>query len=186
MNELEIGLLPGEMSGSLELHMHEEQRQLFELVHSELYKRAEAAMRRQRTGHTLQATALVSEVYVKVAGGKGQGWRGKSHFFAVAAQAMRQILIDHARRYMNAPKATNESVLLENTPEFEDQQIDVMALDETLERFAKLDPLMAKAVEMRCYTGASREEIASVLGLKQRTFDRKWQAAKAWVLAELS
>jgi RNA polymerase sigma factor (TIGR02999 family) len=162
--------------------------ELMELVYRDLRVRAEAYLRRERAGHTLQPTGLVHETYLKLVGEAGIPWSDRAHFFAVAARAMRQILVDHARRRTAAKRGgAAERVTLTNLPaEAGGTSVDLLALDAALERLAALDPLQARLVELRYFGGLTIEETAEVLGSSPATVKRSWSSARAFLFAHLS
>jgi RNA polymerase sigma factor (TIGR02999 family) len=156
---------------------------LFPLVHSELRRIAQRQMSQERPGHTLQATALVNEAYLKLAGQQGFDWQNRAHFFAVCAQVMRHILIDHARAHARDKRgggvvkvSLNDALVVA-----EDQVSHFIALDEALRVLERLDPQKGKIVELRYFGGLSIEEAATVLNVSPRTVRREWQRAKAWL-----
>ena len=156
---------------------------LFPLVHSELRRIAQRQMSQERPGHTLQATALVNEAYLKLAGQQGFDWQNRAHFFAVCAQVMRHILIDHARAHARDKRgggavkvSLNDALVVA-----EDQASHFIALDEALRVLERLDPQKGKIVELRYFGGLSIEEAAEVLDVSPRTVRREWQRAKAWL-----
>jgi RNA polymerase sigma factor (TIGR02999 family) len=160
---------------------------LFEQVYTDLYRRADDMMRRQPDGHTLQATALVNEVFLRLCGPAAGPWNDRKHFLLAAARAMRSILVDHARR-----KATNKrgagrpaSGLDEVLVSYEDRSLDLLALQEALVRLERVDPAMAQAVELRFFGGATAIEAAHILEVPQRTFNRRWQMTRAWLYKEV-
>jgi RNA polymerase sigma factor (TIGR02999 family) len=157
------------------------------LVYDELHRLANHYMLRERSGHVLQATALVNEAYVRLVDGSKVRWRNRAHFLAVAAQAMRRILVDFARRRYShkrggqwQQKTFDEGLSIAYEP-----GSDLVALDEALHDLAKLDPRKAKVVELRFFGGLSLEEAAGVLEVSADTVGRDWNAAKAWLLREL-
>jgi RNA polymerase sigma factor (TIGR02999 family) len=160
---------------------------LLPLVHSDLKRMARRLMSRERTGHTLQPTALVHEAYVRLAGERGMQWQNRAHFLAVTAQLMRFILVDHARRRGVAKRGGDlrrvsiDDVLLVSP----DAPGDLLALDEALEALAANDPRKAKVVEMRLFGGLSVEESAAVLGVSGITVMRDWRFARAWLQQRL-
>jgi RNA polymerase sigma-70 factor, ECF subfamily len=161
--------------------------QLLPLVYDEFRALARHYLNQERPNHTLQPTALVNEAYMKLVDQTRVDWQGRSHFFAVAAQAMRRILVDHARAHQRdkrgggrARVTLDESVAL--SPE-KDQ--DVLALDEALEKLAQLDARQAKVVELRFFGGLSVEEVAEALGVSKRTVEGDWTFARAWLAREL-
>jgi RNA polymerase sigma factor (TIGR02999 family) len=156
---------------------------LFPLVHSELRRIAQRQMSGERPGHTLQATALVNEAYLKLAGQQGFDWQNRAHFFAVCAQVMRHILIDHARAHARDKRgggavkvSLNDALVVEA-----DQTSHFLALDEALRALERLDPQKGKIVELRYFGGLSIEEAAEVMNVSPRTVRREWQRAKAWL-----
>jgi RNA polymerase sigma factor (TIGR02999 family) len=166
---------------------------LLALLYSELHQLAKAMMHGRSAGHTLQATALVHEAYVKLAGNHEKPWNDRAHFLAVAAKAMRCVLIDHARAKMRAKRdaGIEHSRLDENAIDqivitYEDRALDLLALDEALERLARFDPLMARAVELRFFGGLDVADVAQTLGIQRRTLERQWAATRAWLFQEIS
>jgi len=162
--------------------------QLMPLVYEELRRLAKRYMAGERSGHTLQTTALVNEAYLRLTDHREMRWQNRAHFFAVAAQAMRRILVDHARardavkRGGGAPKASLEDAALlaqEKAPE-------LIALDEALRELAAMDPRKGRVVELRYFGGLSVEQTAEVLGVSGVTVMREWSAAKAWLLRAMS
>jgi RNA polymerase sigma factor (TIGR02999 family) len=156
---------------------------LLPLVHAELRRIARRQMSQERPGHTLQATALVNEAYLKLAGQQGFEWQNRAHFFAVAAQVMRHILIDHARAHARDKRGGGAiQVSLDETALLaEDQAEHFIALDEALRSLETVDPQKSKIVELRYFGGLSIEETADVLNISPRTVRREWQRAKAWL-----
>jgi RNA polymerase sigma-70 factor, ECF subfamily len=163
--------------------------EMLPLVYNELRRRASRYLRRERSGHTLQTTALVHEAYLKLAGQDGVEWKNRGHFFAVAAQAMRRILVDHARtRHRDKRGGRDEDLPLEDVvlAIADEQGVDVAALDEALSRLARHDPRQETIVEMRYFAGLSIEETAEALGISKATVAREWQLARAWLYRELT
>ena len=155
---------------------------LFPLVHLELRRIAQRQMNQERPGHTLQATALVNEAYLKLAGQQGFDWQNRAHFFAVCAQVMRHILIDHARAHARDKRGGGAiQVSLNDALIAEDQSANIIALDEALRVLERLDPQKGRIVELRYFGGLSIEEAAKVLNVSTRTIRREWQRAKAWL-----
>jgi len=157
--------------------------QLLPLVHLELRRIAQRQMSQERPGHTLQATALVNEAYLKLAGQQGFDWQNRAHFFAVCAQVMRHILIDHARAHARDKRgggavkvSLNDALVVA-----EDQAGHFIALDEALRVLERLDPQKGKIVELRYFGGLSVDEAAEVMNISPRTVRREWQRAKAWL-----
>jgi RNA polymerase sigma-70 factor, ECF subfamily len=162
--------------------------QLLSLLYSELHELAERMMARQPKGQTLQATALVSEAYLRLAKTRGRTWEGRAHLMSVASQAMRCVLIDHARkrnlRHL-APSDTPSALDLILVT-YQDKVIDLLALDEALRKLAEFDPKMARAVELRFFAGLTMEEVADILEMPKRSLERKWEATRAWLFEEIS
>lgn len=161
---------------------------LFPLVHAELRRIAQRQMKQERAGHTLQATALVNEAYLKLVGQQASPWQNRAHFFAVCAQVMRHILIDHARAHARDKRgggalqvSLNEVALVA-----EDRGPFFLALDEALRLLETLDPQKGKIVELRYFGGLSIEETAEVLDISPRTVRREWQRSKAWLYRMIS
>jgi RNA polymerase sigma-70 factor, ECF subfamily len=160
---------------------------LIPVVYDELRRLAAAYMRRERVDHTLQATALVHEAYLKLIGQRAVNWQSRAHFFGVAAQLMRRILIDHARGHLRVKRGGEQKkVSLDEAFVLSPQQsAELVAVDESLERLAKLDNRQARVVELRFFGGLSVEEAAEVLGVSPKTVKRDWSVAKAWLYADL-
>jgi RNA polymerase sigma factor (TIGR02999 family) len=161
---------------------------LIPLVYEELRRLAHRYMRQERPGHTLQTTALVNEAYIRLVDHKGMHWQNRAHFYAVAAQCMRRILVDHARARNCAKRGGGAYVeeLEEATKVAQKQAADMMALDDALSELAALDPRKSQIVEMRYFGGMSVEETAEVLGISSATVNREWKAAKARLLQTVS
>ncbi|MBI4472131.1 MAG: sigma-70 family RNA polymerase sigma factor [Acidobacteria bacterium] len=151
------------------------------MIYAELRRLAAYYFRNERTGHTLQPTALVNEVFIKLSEGKPVQLHDRAHFFAVAARQMRQILIDHARR-RNALKRndTRIAVPLEST-----REENLLVVDEALKDLAELDPRAAQVVELRVFGGLKESEIAETLGISVATVKRDWTFARAWLTSRL-
>jgi RNA polymerase sigma factor (TIGR02999 family) len=182
---------PGEVTQLLiDLRQGSQQAEekLIPLVYGELRQLAAHYMRAERPGHSLQPTALVHEAYLRLTYMKETNWQGRAHFFAVSAQLMRRILVDHARVHhaqkrgglaqivsfdeaIDAPIATSEQLL---------------ALDQALDCLAELDPRQARIVELRFFAGLTEEETGQVLGISARTVKRDWRVAKAWLFRQLN
>ena len=156
---------------------------LFPLVHAELRRIARRQMKQERAGHTLQATALVNEAYLKLAGQEGFEWHDRAHFYAVCAQVMRHILIDHARAHDRDKRGGGaiQVSLSEVAVMGAEQAGDFVALDEALRALEAVDPQKGKIVELRYFGGLSIEETAEVLKISPRTVRREWRRAKAWL-----
>ena len=162
--------------------------QLMPLVYEELRRMANHYMRNERKGHTLQTSALVNEAYLRLVDHENIDWQNRSHFFGLAAQAMRRILVDHARSRNYQKRGGNaERVSLDEAANFaEERATELIALDEALQELAKLDPRKSRIVEMRYFGGLTGEETAEALGISTATVARDWETAKAWLLRELS
>ena len=161
--------------------------QLTPLVHEELRHLAHRYMRRERAGHTLQTTALVNEAYLRLVDQKQVRWQNRAHFFAVAAQVMRHILIDHARtRGRDKRGGEAQHVSLDEAEAMSSARAaELLALDEALNELAKIDERRSKVVELRYFGGLSIEETAEVLKVKPITVSRDWRWAKAWLFRAL-
>lgn len=157
---------------------------LMPLVYEELRRLARYYMRRERPGHTLQSAALVNEAYLRLVDHKGMRWQNRAHFYAVASQAMRRILVDHARsrQYLKRGGADQKVALDEAANVVQKQAADVLALDDALNGLSAIDPRKSQIVEMRYFGGMTVEETAEVLGLSPVTVMRDWSTAKAWLL----
>ena len=161
--------------------------QLFPLVYQELHRLARQQMARERSDHTLQPTALLHEAWLKLAGGAEVAVDDRAHFFRLAARAMRNVLVDHARA-RNADKRGGgasaqplEGILLA----YEDRDVDVLALHEALERLEQMDAPLARVVELRWFAGFSNPEVAAALDMSLRSVERAWFTARAWLRTEL-
>ena len=162
---------------------------LMPIVYADLRRVAAGYMRREAAGHALQPTALVHEAYVRLVDQKQVKWRNRAHFFGVAAVLMRRILVDHARRRRAEKRGGDwERVTLAGDEVATDthKEIDVLALDEALERLAQFDPQQERIVELRYFGGLTIEETAEVVGISAATVVREWTIAKAWLRADLS
>jgi len=161
---------------------------LVPLIYRELRRRAAAYLRRERTGHTLQPTALVHEVFIRLVGPDQIEWQGRAHFFAMAAQLMRHILVDHARE-RQASKRMGGAVRVElddRVAVAPTRDVEVLSLDRALDDLAALDPRQAQIVELRYFGGLSEQEVAAVLSLSRSTVTREWQSARAWLYRRLT
>ena len=161
---------------------------LFPLVYHELRALAGDLFRNQNAAHTLQPTALVHDAYIRMVGARTGTWKDRAHFFAVAAQAMRQALIDHARRKQAEKRGGGwDRVTLDAAVAVDGHRtLDVLALEDVLARLAELDERKAKVVEMRFYGGLTNEEVAEVLEVSRTTVADDWEVARAWLRRELS
>jgi len=160
---------------------------LIPVVYDELRRLAGSYMRRERVDHTLQATALVNEAYLKLIEQRAVNWQSRAHFFGVAAQLMRRILIDYARGHTREKRGGEQKkVSLDEVILFSEQQADeLLAVDDSLNLLEKMDPRQARVVELRFFAGLSVEEAAEALGVSPKTVKRDWSVAKAWLYADL-
>jgi RNA polymerase sigma factor (TIGR02999 family) len=161
---------------------------LVPLVYGELRRLAQYYLKREKQNHTLSSTALVHEAYLRLVNQKDVTWQNRAHFFGVAAQMMRRILVDHARSHAYAKRgggaltlALDEAV---DTPR--PREIDLVALDDALDSLAKLDERQSRMVELRFFGGLSIEETSQVLGVSAPTVKREWASARAWLYREIS
>lgn len=161
---------------------------LMPLVYTQLRQAAHRYMARERHGHTLQTTALVNEVYVRLAKAREMRWQDRVHFFAVSAQMMRRILTDYARARQYAKRgAGSPMVSLDEAPEVsQEPRTDLVALDDALNRLAAVDERKSRVVELRYFGGLSVEETAEILKVSPQTVMRDWRLAKVWLLREMS
>jgi len=162
--------------------------QLLPLVYQELRALAQSMMANEPRGHTLQATALVHEAYLRLVGGNEAGWDNRAHFFAAAAKAMRRILVERARRVAGPKRGGGRKRLtLEGVDlHFDADPADILALDEALDRLAIHDERLAKVVNLRYFAGLTEAETARALGMSERTIRRDWTFARAWLYKHLS
>jgi RNA polymerase sigma factor (TIGR02999 family) len=161
---------------------------LLPLVYDELRRLAHHHLRNERPHHTLQSTALVNEAYLRLVGQNLPKWESRAHFFAIAAQLMRQILVDYARRHRASKRgsgvcklALDDAVALPQR-----KNVDVVALDDALNALAEVDPRQSRVVELRFFAGLSLEETSEVMGIATATVQRDWTAARAWLHREIS
>jgi len=161
---------------------------LVPLVYAELRRLAGHYMSRERAGHSLQTTALVNEAYLRLVDYKRMQWQGRAHFFAVSAQLMRRILVEHARsrHYLKRGGGAPQVSLEEAAVISEEQDADLVALDDALESLAAIDQRKSRVVELRFFGGLSVEETAEVLKVSPLTVMRDWSTAKAWLYRELN
>jgi RNA polymerase sigma factor (TIGR02999 family) len=162
---------------------------LIPLIYSELRLMAARYLRREPAPHTLQTTALVHEAYLKLVDQKKVRWQNRSHFFAIAAQSMRRILIDHARNRLSAKRGGNEQKIALDGGAIDisaERAASLVALDEALERLSRIDPQKSRIVELRFFGGLSIEETAQALGIGTATVIRQWRVAKAWLYKEVT
>jgi RNA polymerase sigma factor (TIGR02999 family) len=159
---------------------------LLPLVEGELHRLAHRYMSHERKNHTLQTTALVNEAYLKLIDQKVE-WQNRAHFFGIAAQIMRRILIDHARKHLGPERGGGKTISLDEAAIVNDERAsELVALDEALATLAKVDRRKSRVVELRYFGGLSVEETATVLGVSADTITRDWRNAKAFLLRELS
>ena len=161
--------------------------ELLPLVYDELRLMAAQKLSRERPGHTLQATALVHEAYLRLAGSQGQGWRSRTYFFGAAAEAMRRILVESARREHRLKRGgdkvrvalADQDVASEGSPD------DLIALDEALTELAEVDPTKAELVKLRYFAGLTIEQTAETLGISPASAKRQWSYARAWLYGRI-
>jgi RNA polymerase sigma-70 factor (ECF subfamily) len=160
---------------------------LMPLVYEELRQRARSYLQRERADHTLQATALVHEAYLRLVDQETTTWRNRAHFFGVAAQLMRRILVDHARRHRREKRggAWDKVEFDEALTPAVSRNLDVIALDDALQDLTQLNPQHARIVELRFFGGLKTDEVAEVLKLSSRTVEREWRMARAWLRAQI-
>ena len=161
---------------------------LLPLVYKELRRLARFQLRQERPNHTLQSAALVNEAYIRLVGLNAPKWESRTHFFAIAAQLIRQILVDYARRHRAGKRgadvrrvSVSEAAATAKATDF-----DLLALDEALQTLASIDPRQSRVVELRFFAGLSLEEIAKALDVGPATVQRDWTAARAWLYREMS
>jgi len=162
--------------------------ELTPLVYSRLRQLAAAQLRREKPGHTLQSTALVHEAYLKLIDQTRVQWHDRNHFFAIAAQIIRRVLVNHARKRGSSKRgggrtllSLNESVAAQNA-----EDVDLLALDDALDNLARLDPQQARIIELRFFAGLTIEETAEVMGISTSTVNRDWTLARAWLKRALT
>lgn len=162
--------------------------QLIPLVYPELRRMARAYMNREKSGHTLQTSALINEAYLRLVNQQEIAWQDRAHFYAVSAQIMRHILVDHARRYRRDKRGGGaEHLPLDETPVgCNERAVELMALDDALTRLAAIDARKSQIVELRFFGGLTVDETAEVMKLAPITIMREWRAAKAWLGREVS
>lgn len=168
---------------------HEALDEIVPLVYDELRRQARRFLRRERGNHTLQTTALVNEAYLKLIDQRNVEWQNRAHFFGIAANLMRRILVDYARTKHRRKRGgaaedlpLDEAILIKT----DDRDLDLLALDEALNRLAEIDGQQARIVELRYFSGLSIEETAEVLAISIATVKRNWNMARAWLHHELT
>ena len=161
--------------------------ELLPLVHDELRRLAAQKLSHERPGQTLQATALVHEAYVRLVGSDDQHWDSRGHFFAAAAEAMRKILVESARRNRRAKHGGDwhRVDLADADLEINPPSIDIIAVDEALDKLARTDNAKAELIKLRYFAGLTADQAASCLGISRRVADRHWDYARAWLLREI-
>ena len=181
---------PGEVTGLLRAWKAGDSdalEKLTPLVYDTLHRMAQRQMRRERADHTLQPSAIVNEAYLKLLGQRSANWENRTHFYLVAGRIMRQVLVDHARR--RAARKRSGSIgasridTIAMTP---NRQVDVIAVNDALDKLATLDSEQARVVELRFFAGLTIEEVATALDRSTATVQRKWTVAKAWLHRELA
>jgi len=157
--------------------------ELMSAVYNELRRLAASYMRRERPDHTLQATALVNEAYLKLVNQRTTDWQNRAHFYGVAAQLMRRILVDHARGRLREKRGGGQKMVSLDEPLLADERQAgaLLELDEALQRLAQLDPRQSRVVELRFFGGLTVEETAKVMGVSPKTVKRDWAVARAWL-----
>jgi RNA polymerase sigma factor (TIGR02999 family) len=161
---------------------------LLPLVYRELRRRAAGYLRDERRDHTLQPTALVHEAYIRLVGQERVTWQNRAHFFGVAAQMMRRILVDHARAHRAAkrPRTAFKVVMDDRLGATQPRDFDLLALDEALTDLTKMDERMGRIVELRYFGGLSEQEVAEVLSMSRSTVTREWQTARTWLYRRMT
>ena len=162
--------------------------ELVPVVYRELRRRAGAYLRRERSDHTLQPTALVHEAYMRLTAQDRVAWQNRAHFFAIAAQMMRRVLIDHAREHQAAkrPGAHLKVLLDDGIGAAQPRECELMMVDEALVELTRIDPRQGQIVELRYFGGLSEQEVAVVLSISRATVTREWQTARAWLYRRLT
>ena len=159
---------------------------LLPLVYRELRRRAGAYLRNERRDHTLQPTALVHEAYIRLVGQERITWQNRAHFLGVAAQMMRRILVDHARRHQAAKRPGVRVTLDERVAAAQPRDCEILLLDQALTELAAVEPRQAQIVELRYFGGMSEQEVAAVLELSRASVTRDWQAARVWLYRRMT
>lgn len=175
------------MLGAVDRGDAQHANELLPLVYDELRRLAASRIAREAPGQTLQATALVHEAWLRLSASESRQWNGRAHFFGAAAETMRRVLVDRARRRMALKRGEGKEKLdfeeLEIAAPAEDDRL--LALDDALGRFSELDPKKAELVKLRYFAGMTLEEVAEVLGISLPTANRWWAFSRAWLLAQL-
>jgi RNA polymerase sigma factor (TIGR02999 family) len=182
---------PDTITGLLDAWGHgdlEARDKLLPLVYVELRRRARSYLRRERSDHTLQPTALVHEAFVKLAGYDRVHWQNRAHFFAVAAQMMRRMLVDYARERQSTkrPASALRIAFDDRIHAAQPQACEVLLLEDVLRELTVLDPRQAQIVELRYFAGMSEREVAEVLSVSRSTVTREWQTARAWLYRRIT
>ncbi len=165
---------------------------LFPLVYATLREIAALRLRSERPGHTLQPTALVNEAYLRLVDQRRTEWRDRAHFFAVSAEIMRRVLVDHARKRTAEKRGSGIEPVAIDTVEHElawpaeHHEVELIALDDALSALEEMDPQQAKVVELRFFAGLNVEETAAALDISERTVKREWRMARAWLLTRMA
>lgn len=161
--------------------------ELLPLVYGELRKLAQSYLKNERVGHTLQATALVHEAYIRLVDWENVSWQNRAHFFSVAASVMRKILVDHARAKKAEKRGFGQTMALDEAISFSNQkEIDLVRLDDALAMLSDLDPTQERIVELRFFGGLTIDETAHALNVSPSTVKREWTVAKAWLYREIN
>jgi RNA polymerase sigma factor (TIGR02999 family) len=158
---------------------------LMEAVYAELRRLARGYLRRERPGHSLPPTALVHEAYLKLVDQRRVRWQNRAHFFAIAASQMRRILVDHARAHGARKRGGGTVPLAEFDAGIDPPDVDILALDRSLEKLARIDPRQSRIVELRFFAGLTTDEVATVLDVAPITVRRDWVLARTWLYREL-
>lgn len=162
--------------------------ELLPLVYEELRRLAGAYLRREREAHTLQSTALVHEAFLRMVNQRDVEWHGRAHFFGIAAQMIRRILVDHARAQRTAKRGSGAVMLEldESIAASQQRDLDLIALDDALSRLGAMDRRQGRIVELRFFAGLSVEDTAEVMGISTATVKREWASARAWLFREVA
>jgi RNA polymerase sigma-70 factor, ECF subfamily len=159
---------------------------LFERLYPDLQRMAQVRMSRERTDHTLQPTALINELFLTLQAASDINWRDRAHFFAVASQAMKRLLIDYARKRRAECRGGGQKKLDICSVDIGEQPVDILQYTELIDQLQREDARMAQVVDMRCFGGLTHLEIGEALGIDERTSKRDWQVARAWLQAQLA